>query len=375
MPDKLMPDKSSVSPRVAVVLLNWNGWRDTVECLESVFRSAYSNFHVVVCDNASSDNSLAHIKAWAEGTCDVWSPPENLLRAYSFPPIQKPISFQEYTRQQAESGGGKMSDAGAIKLTLIQTGANRGFAGGNNVALRYVMARNDTEFIWLLNSDTVVQPDALRALVEKMMSDGVMSDGVMSDGVMSDGVMSEDRVGMCGSTLFYYHEPTVIQTLGGGTFSHRLALPKHIGAQKTVSNHKESFAQLTEPLDYVMGASMMVSKKFLCDVGLMSEAYFLYYEEIDWATRAKGKFRLGYAPESVVYHKSGQSVGNTSETWSATSVYYMTRSRILFSKKFYPRYTVWVYLHLMLSMVNQFRKGKWSQAKAIGRACWNTLRS
>ena len=57
--------------RVAVVVLNWNGWRDTVECLESVLRSDYPNYRVVVCDNGSTDDSVANIRAWADGNRQV----------------------------------------------------------------------------------------------------------------------------------------------------------------------------------------------------------------------------------------------------------------------------------------------------------------
>src|SRR5260370_12650012 len=57
----------SGQPRVYIVLLNWNGWQDTIECLESVFRLSYSHFTVIVCDNASSDGSIEKIEGWAKG--------------------------------------------------------------------------------------------------------------------------------------------------------------------------------------------------------------------------------------------------------------------------------------------------------------------
>jgi len=49
-----------------ILILNWNGWKDTIECLESVFRNTYLNYQVVVLDNGSTDDSVEKIKAWTE---------------------------------------------------------------------------------------------------------------------------------------------------------------------------------------------------------------------------------------------------------------------------------------------------------------------
>src|SRR5215216_1773411 len=78
-------------PRVHILLLNFNGWRDTLECLESVLRLDYPDFRVIVCDNGSSDGSGERIRAWAEGsepapTSDVAS-----LAQLVDPPIGKPL--------------------------------------------------------------------------------------------------------------------------------------------------------------------------------------------------------------------------------------------------------------------------------------------
>jgi GT2 family glycosyltransferase len=65
-------------PRVYVILLNWNGWQDTIECLESVSRLSYPRFTVIVCDKASSDGSMEKIQSWAGGssqpraTVQIW---------------------------------------------------------------------------------------------------------------------------------------------------------------------------------------------------------------------------------------------------------------------------------------------------------------
>jgi len=197
--------------KVYIVIINWNGWKDTIECLESVFRNDYSNYQVVVCDNGSLDGSMEHITAWAAGGLDVYLPKNDQLRDLSFPPVSKPIRYVQYDRKEAESGGKPWADD--IRLILIQTSANLGFAGGNNVGFRYALARDDFAYIWLLNNDTVIRPDALIKLVMK--------------------IKEKPKIGMCGSTLLYYHDPELIQAAGGGHYNKWLGTTRHLAAFKS----------------------------------------------------------------------------------------------------------------------------------------------
>lgn len=118
-PDARRP---SPEPAVAVVVLNWNGWRDTVSCLAALERLEYSRREVIVVDNGSTDESVNHIRA-------------------AFPTIR-----------------------------LLEAGANLGFSGGCNLGIRDALARG-FEYIWLLNNDTEVTPRALSALVDTAESD------------------------------------------------------------------------------------------------------------------------------------------------------------------------------------------------------------
>ena len=86
-----MHGRVKMNDKVYIVLLNWNGWRDTVECLESVFRINYKAFTVVVCDNDSSDNSLSHIQAWADGHYSLPESESLVRRDQCFPEVGKPI--------------------------------------------------------------------------------------------------------------------------------------------------------------------------------------------------------------------------------------------------------------------------------------------
>src|ERR1017187_9290134 len=130
--------RSQPDSLVCIVVLNWNGWRDTIECLESLFHLEYPNYCVVVCDNASSDGSPEQIRRWANGET-IASCANAHFEYLTTPPIAKPIPFMSYVSPSASlSGTNPKSD-----LVLIETGGNLGFAGGCNVGLRYALARTD----------------------------------------------------------------------------------------------------------------------------------------------------------------------------------------------------------------------------------------
>jgi len=284
-----MSNIPSLSP-VAVLLLNWNNWKDTNECLESVFQTSGVPYRIVVCDNGSQDNSLNHIATWAQSA----GKPYVLL-----------------SRTEAETGGAPADDS---PLVLIQTGANLGFAGGNNVGLRYCLAKGGFDYVWVLNNDTVVAPDALHHLVARMQQD--------------------KAVGMCGSKLIFYHQRDRVQAYGGSAFDATRGVVVPIGQFAHVDTACDVVA-VEAKTAYVVGASMLVSTPFLKSVGLMSEDYFLYFEEIDWAFRARGQFKLAYADDSVVWHKEGGSIGSSStKEPSAISTRYLYRNRVIFNWRY-----------------------------------------
>ncbi len=90
-----------MNPKVYIIILNYNGWADTIECLESVLRNDYPNYQVIVVDNNSPNNSMEYIKAWAEGKLDVWVNPNNPLRKLSSPPVSKSIPYVFIQRKRS----------------------------------------------------------------------------------------------------------------------------------------------------------------------------------------------------------------------------------------------------------------------------------
>lgn len=313
--------------RVAVILVNWNGWRDTLECLDSLLTLTWPDFRIMVCDNGSTDDSLSRITGWAR---------------------ERGVNHRDMERTVAETAGAGEDDP---LLTLIRVGENRGFAGGNNVALRYVLARGGYDYCWLLNNDTVVAPDSLTRSVERMQED--------------------QRIGICGSTLLYYRDRSRIQALGGGWYCRWLGVPWHHGRFSRFTdtiNRERAEARM----NYVEGASMLVSRRFLDEVGLLCEEYFLYFEEVDWALRSEGRFRLGYAPESIVYHKVGASIGTSSNPARKSRVcdYYSIRNRILFTRRYHPAALVTVCMVIVLEILLRVAVGRWD----LVRGALNAIR-
>lgn len=109
-------------PSVYVVVLNWNGWRDTLQCLNALAAVHYANLHIVVVDNGSTNDSV-----------------EQIRRTYP-------------------------------QIVVLETGKNLGFAGGNNPGIQYALRQN-ADFVWLLNNDTEPEPGALEPMVRKAQSD------------------------------------------------------------------------------------------------------------------------------------------------------------------------------------------------------------
>ena len=171
---------------------------------------------------------------------------------------------------------------------------------------------------------------------------------------------------MCGSTVRLYHQRERVQALGGGRYCHWIGLPWHYG------RFTQGFAT-PDPrraeawMNYVEGASLLVSRQFLAEIGLMCEDYFLYFEEADWAIRARGRFTLAYAPQSLVYHKVGASIGTSSNPAKKSYLcdYFNIRNRILFTRRFYPASLPSVYLVLLGALLMRLVLGKLDRALMI----------
>lgn len=338
--------------RVYVAVLNWNGWTDTIECLESLARLSYPDVTIVVCDNGSTDGSVEMIADWAAGKLDVHVPADNPLRRLSFPPVPKPFPCELPDREDGRHGpAGDDAHRISPRLVILESGENLGFGGGTNVALRYILERQDASYVWLLNNDTIVEPGALDAMVAA--------------------VEAAPLAEMCGSTVLSYSEPEVVQAAGGFRYNPWLGTSARLLESRRAAELAGYRADRLARLMYgIYGASVLVSRRFLEDVGPMCEQYFLYFEEQDWAVRARRRgIGMTVARNSIVYHKEGRSTGASSRSKrSELSDYHSIRSRVLFTRRHYPYALPTVILGLVGVVARRVRRGQWNRMGLVVRA-------
>lgn len=285
------------TPKVYILILNWNNAEDTIDCLRAVFKTDYPDYQVVLLDNGSADGSEEKIRQWVSGAG---------------------IGFARYdrgrpARGREANGGVRPGAESAAKnkkpfLVFIQNGENLGYAGGNNVGLEFALARGDMGYAWVLNNDTLPETGALGAMVACLEAMGT---------------------GMAGPKLLYFDRPGIFQMAGGCRISPFLGNASLIaGGQKDDGKWDTAFE-----LDCVCGASLLAKKEVIEAVGLLEPKYFLYWEDADWGIRARrAGFRLLYCPAAKVLHKEGATAG----AMSAKSDYYWVRNGLYFTKRFYP---------------------------------------
>jgi GT2 family glycosyltransferase len=301
-----------INPLVSVIILNWNGYRDTIQCLESILKLEYDRYRIVVCDNDSADGSLEQIESWCKS---------------------KQIDLANPDRSHKY-------------ITLIQTGKNLGFAGGNNVGIREALLDRECKYVWILNNDTIVEPNSLSALVSKCDRDS--------------------KIGICGSKLIYHHDRSKVQAWGGGRYNKWSGISQHIGAHQP-SNLDVDPKDIEQNFDYVIGASMLVSRSFLETIGLMNEEYFLYFEELDWIARAENKYSLGYCNDSIVYHKEGASTGLNGSQAKGNSMtdYHAKRSLLIYTRNYAPYALPIIYANLVMVVFKRLIHGEYHRALTI----------
>ena len=331
--------------KVYIVLVNYNGWRDTIECLESLLKLEFPNFQVVVVDNCSPDGSFEHIVAWSQGgeAAQIKNPE---LRHLSAPFVAKPVQLAVFENQPAAIAEMNRLVNSTAKLVLIQAGANGGFSAGNNVGIRYALAQNDATHVWLLNNDTVVDPQALNELIAHAAG------------------KRAEKVGLIGAKLLYYYAPEKMQAVGG-IYKKWCFKSVHLGEGEIDIGQYDDEKVVSRAMDYPVGASMFTSVDFINDVGLMSEKYFLFFEEMDWVLRGRTKgWSVSYCHSARVYHKEGGSIGTSSKLKMRSRVAQTSavRSRLVFVRSHYKRlYWAAVFFTLLYA----FKTAAWGNRKNV----------
>jgi GT2 family glycosyltransferase len=259
---------------VAVVVLNWNGREDTLACLRSLERASGELVPIVV-DNGSTDGSVAAVRE-------------------AFPAVE-----------------------------IVETGANLGFAGGNNAGIARALELGAAHVI-VVNNDVEVDPGFATALV-------------------AEAGRRPDAGALC--SMILYAEPRDTIWFAGASFDPRAG---YNGRQRGYGKRDDGAFDAVTATDRACGAAMLVPRAVLEQVGLFDPAFFLYSEDTEWSLRAReAGFNLYVVPASKVRHKVSAGSGGES---SPSTLYYDMRNTLVVCERHAPlgRFGTWRRRLLML---------------------------
>jgi GT2 family glycosyltransferase len=277
---------------VCCVVLNWNGWQDTLACLRSLEHQTHQPLRVLVVDNGSTNDSVEQIRAFI------------------------------------------IASTSPTQFTLVETGANLGFAKGTNVGVREALRLN-SNYIWVLNNDTECPPDTLAKLVRT--------------------AEANRTAGIIGTVLLYHHNPSQVQAWSGG----------HISRWTGTSRHYTAPTPQVQG-SYVTLASALVRPQVFRDIGLLYEGAFMYYEDPDFGVRmADSKWTIAVAEDTAVLHKEGASAGGVRTPFMEQTT---TVAGLKFLRRHAPVPLISMPLFVVLKLANRTRRGEWAALQAVIRA-------
>lgn len=343
----------------SIIIVNWNGWLDTIECLETVLKQDYLNYDVILVDNNSSDGSVEKIKYWAKHSdVDIKTRYEKLI----YPLVKRPISIIEINHFN-DNNISNYFKIGLIKdqtiIYLIKNSENLGFAKANNIAIKFARRFLKSEYVFLLNNDTVIEPNALRKLV--------------------DVALKRPEFAALQSAIYYYDVPEKIWRVGGSI------LP-----WAKIKYFKKLNKKNVIPTTFLTGCALFIPILIIEEVGLISEKFFHGEEDFEFSLRLKNqKRKAAVVVESKVYHKIAISA---KKQWKSGSEIILNSAlnRILnmrnyFSPikwRFWRFFTIIYYFYLMIflyrmSLIFSFKLSLeiFRQTKHIKNVTKNTINS
>ena len=232
-------------------------------------------------------------------------------------------------------------------INFIKTKTNLGFAGGNNVALPHCKGKH----VLFINNDTEVEPGFLEPMVDLLEND--------------------PTIGMVSPKIHYFHTPNTFQFAGFTPIN-----------PITIRNFALGFGEKdTGQFDFacetgsIFGAAMLVPYRIIEEVGMMTEVFFLYYEEHDWAEHIKrAGYKIYFQGKSLVLHK--EAISTVKE--SPFQIYYLNRGRILYARRNshgFNKIGSFFYLNLIAmpkTACSYFINGRRDLTKAVCKAVlWN----
>jgi GT2 family glycosyltransferase len=255
---------TTTEPKVHVVILNWNGRADTIECLETVFESHYGNTGVTVVDNGSSDSSVEQVRAWA--------------------------SMRGVPCEVVREGSSAAPLANGVRLRVLALPENRGFPRGNNAGVRYSQ-QFDPDYYFIINNDVCVLPETVGTLVREAASRERV-------GIVWPKVLNPDGSLQLGVTRFPKTFGDIVRTTGLGA--------RVLGRPRESLNGTGApvLPMAVKEVENFAGCAFLVSAEYVKAHGLFDEETFVIYDEqmLAWRVHHAG-YRIFVVPQTVVVHK------------------------------------------------------------------------
>lgn len=241
------------NPLVSIILVNYNGFEDTLDCVKSLEKIDYDNFNIIVVDNCST----------------------------VIPNMETLSIIQQ-------------------KTIYIQQKENLGFSVGNNVGIKYAI-ESGSDYILLLNNDTIVSNDFLNTLI-------------------SEAQKHDNNVLVTGK-IYYHSNPREIW-YGGGWYDYK----KGIGCHER--NHEidvDCHSISTRYITFATGCLMLIPVKVIEKIGLLDETFFLYAEDTEYSLRAlEHGIKIVFCENACIFHK----VSRSTKKMSTPALYYLIRNSI-----------------------------------------------
>lgn len=273
--------------KVYIIIVNYKNYNDTIQCLRSLLLCNYPNKSIIIIDNNSGNESV-----------------QQIVRFFNKKNMEYNVLYDEVTKKYNN-----------LKSNiLIISSKNRGYGGAINLGLKFIFNHDENDFyIWVLNPDTFVFPNSIKALIHKIESD-------------SDYMIIGSKV---------YSIDGKIQFYGGAYLNKFTMISKYVNSNKYANLSEKEIESL---INYIGGSAMFFRKKYFEIYGYFDERFFLYFEDVDLSFRLKKPHKIGYCSNSIIIHKQGTSAGTSFSiaSKSATSIFHSIRSRMIFTKKYFP---------------------------------------
>lgn len=268
-----------MSPKVAVMLVNYRRPADTIECIDSLKKLDYDNLDILCIENGSQDDSLERLKA-------------------AHPDV--PIKVIE---------------------------VNQGFLPAAKLCIAWALERG-ADYVWELNNDTVVFSNTLDELLKV--------------------AQSEPKIGAVGSVLYYYDAPERVQAYGGGRVNLWTGTIWHVLEPG--------------PVDYLTGASMLLSREVIEQVGRFEDAFRLYFEDTDFCFRLRKQgWKIKVADKAMVLHKESVTTKPGSPSYERN----FNESAVKFFKRHAPLPYLPIIRGIGWRLIRRVLRGRFPEAKAI----------